>query len=102
MSADAQRLAAFNDDATKASAVGGSVDVDQDPAVQSAMDRVENYQQAKDDVVPKMATSPKRVTKEEADLLHSREQRAFGETAKGGLASQAQSQASENEKRGTI
>ena len=47
-----------------------------------------------------MANAPSQVTKEEADLLHSREQRAFGETSKGGIASQAQSMAAENEKQG--
>lgn len=45
-----------------------------------------------------MATNPQSVTKEEADLAHSREQRAFGATHKGGLASQAQSQANANER----
>lgn len=48
-----------------------------------------------------MAQEPARVTKEEADLLHSRETRAFGATSKGGIASQAQSLAAENERRGT-
>lgn len=47
-----------------------------------------------------MAENPESVTKEEADLLHSREHRAFGATSKGGIASQAQSLASENEKKG--
>lgn len=44
-----------------------------------------------------MASAPETVTKEDADLAHSREQRAFGQTSKGGVASQAQSLASENE-----
>jgi hypothetical protein len=48
------------------------------------------------------ANAPESVTKEEADLLHSREQRAFGETSKGGIASKAQSMAAENEKKGTL
>ena len=87
----------MNEGATKTPSDG----VD-DPAVQSAMDRVENYQQVNDDLAPKMATNPEQVTKEKADLAHSREQRALDETAKGGIASQAQSMASENEKKGTI
>lgn len=59
------------------------------------------------------------LSREEADLLHSREQRAFGETSKGneanyhqfspsyahfssgGIASQAQSLASENKQKGS-
>lgn len=52
--------------------------------------------------MPKMANDPEHVTKEEADLLHSREQRAFGNTSKGGVASQAQSMVAENEKKGTV
>ena len=48
-----------------------------------------------------MATDPEAVTKEEGDLLHSREQRAFGTTSKGGIASQAQSLAKENQEKGT-
>ena len=50
----------------------------------------------------RMASAPEKVTKEEADLAHSREQRAFGGTSKGGVASQAQSLASENERQGTV
>ena len=46
----------------------------------------------------KMATNPQAVTQEDADLAHSREQRAFGHTSKGGVAAQAQSLASENMK----
>ena len=73
-----------------------------DPATQSAADRVENFEQTAAGVAGKMAEEPERVTKQEADMLHSREQRAFGETSKGGVASQAQSMAAENEKKGTI
>lgn len=71
------------------------------PADQSASDRVENFDQQAQHVASKMSTNPERVKKDEADLLHSREHRAFGETSKGGIASQAQSLASENEKKGT-
>lgn len=72
-----------------------------DSATQSAVDRVENFEKAAENVAPKMANNPEHVTKGDASLLHSREQRAFGETSKGGIASQAQSMASENEKKGT-
>lgn len=97
ISAEVQRLAAANEDATKA-----PDSVEDDPAVQSTVDRMDNFQQVKDEVVSKMANRPDTVTKQEANVLHSREQRAFGETAKGGVSSQAQSMASENEKKGTI
>ena len=97
VSAAAQRLAAVNEGATKPPTKG-----DADPSTQSAVDRVENFEQVGQDVAAKMASNPEHVTKEEANLLHSREQRAFGETSKGGIASQAQSMASENEKKGTI
>ncbi|KAK3050061.1 hypothetical protein LTR09_008716 [Extremus antarcticus] len=97
ISADAQRLAAANEGETKLSANDGHAD----PATQSAVDRRENLQQAAEQVAPKMANNPEQVTKEEANLLHSREQRAFGATSKGGIASQAQSTAAENEKKGT-
>ena len=53
-------------------------------------------------VAQKMANEPDGVTKEDANTMHSREQRAFGETSKGGIASQAQSLANENEKKGAI
>lgn len=46
-----------------------------------------------------MATNPASVTKEDGDLLHSREQRAHGHTDKGGIASQAQHLAAENAKK---
>ena len=116
ISADAQRLAAVNEGDAKMPSKGAS-----DPATQSAIDRTENLQDAAENIAPKMvcahcmdfpilsqqltsrqANAPETVTKEEADLLHSREQRAFGETSKGGIASQAQSMAAENEKKGNI
>jgi hypothetical protein len=49
-----------------------------------------------------MQSDPESVTKKEANLLHSREQRAFGETSKGGITSQAHSVVSENEKKGAV
>ena len=97
ISAEAQRLAAVNEGATKPP-TGGQTN----PTTQSTMDRVENFEQVASSVAEKAQTAPEQVTKEEADLVHSREQRAFGETSKGGIASQAQSMAAENEKTGTI
>ena len=97
ISADAQRLAAVNEGDTKIPSKGQL-----DSADQSQVDRLDNFQQAAENVAPKMANAPDQVTKEEADLLHSREQRAYGETSKGGIASQAQSMADQNKKDGNI
>lgn len=58
-----------------------------------------NVETAAADVTSKMANQPQSITKEDGDLMHSREQRAFGATSKGGIASQAQSLAAENEGR---
>nr|POF26077.1 hypothetical protein CFP56_22225 [Quercus suber] len=93
ISADAQRLASANEGATKAPATKRR----DDPASQSTADRVHNFEAVADRVASKMANQPEAVTKEDGDLLHSREQRAFGTTSKGGIASQAQSLAAENE-----
>lgn len=46
----------------------------------------------------KMENDPESVTKRDGDLMHRREQRALGQTEKGGIASQAQKLAAENEK----
>jgi hypothetical protein len=94
LSADAESLAASNEGRAngKAGTSGPT-----NPADQSARDRLDNFQQASEQVGSKMATNPEAVSKEEADLLHSREQRAFGATSKGGIASQAQSLAADNE-----
>lgn len=138
VSADAQRLAAVNEGATKSPSNGQL-----NPSEQSTVDRVENFEQVAGtcltcvsspyfgrlcrhltayttsltqlqareilanknliagNVAQKMANEPENVTKDEANTLHSREQRSFGQTSKGGIASQAQSLASENEKKVT-
>ncbi|KAK4634632.1 hypothetical protein CLAFUW4_00959 [Fulvia fulva] len=96
ISADAQRLASMNEGNTKLKDAN-----DMDPAEQSAADRIENFENVAEQVAPKLATNPEQVTKDEADLLHSREQRAFGNTSKGGVASQAQSAVAENETKGS-
>jgi len=44
----------------------------------------------------KLADDPRNITKEDANLLRSRETRAHGATEKGGVAAQAQSLAAEN------
>ncbi|EMC93141.1 hypothetical protein BAUCODRAFT_36812 [Baudoinia panamericana UAMH 10762] len=101
ISSDAQKLAAVNEGATKQSTASGATATGTDPADQSARDRLQNFDQATQHVGSKMSQNPEQVTKEEADLLHSREQRAFGQTSKGGVASQAQSLAADNERKGT-
>lgn len=68
-----------------------------DSTVQSQLDRQENYESAAEAVKQKLEQDPQALTKEDGDLMHSRETKAFGTTEKGGLASQAQSQASKNE-----
>lgn len=95
MSAEAQRLAATNEKDESLSSAAGPLD----PSEQSAIDRAKNFEHDADAVASKMANNPEQVTKQDGDLLHSREQRAFGTTSKGGIASQAQSLASENEKK---
>lgn len=91
ISADAQRLASANERGVPASTGPLS------PEEQSHLTKEKNFQQAAAEVGSKMATNPASVTKEDGDLLHSREQRAHGTTDKGGIASQAQSLAAENE-----
>lgn len=66
---------------------------------QSAIDRKENFEDVAVNVGHKMKVDPTHITKEEADLLHSREQRAFGHTEKDGAASKAQHLAAQNEKK---
>ena len=92
IASDAERLASRNEGATKSSAPAGP----SDPISQSAADRAANFEKEAENIVTKMATNPQAVTKEDADLAHSRETRAFGSTSKGGVAAQAQSLANEN------
>lgn len=68
-----------------------------DPTVRSQMDRQANFEDAANQISNKLAKEPGNLTKEEGDLMHRREQRAFGTTEKGGLASQVQHQVAENE-----
>ena len=77
-------------------APGGAADASLTSAEQSQLDRKANYEEAADKVGAKLATEPGNVTKEDGDLVHSRETKAFGNTEKGGVASQAQSQAAKN------
>jgi len=98
ISSDAQRLASQNEGATKDSSSSSSSKGPSDPVAQSAADRAANFEKEAENIVTKMATNPQAVTQDDADLAHSREQRAFGHTSKGGVAAQAQSLASENMK----
>ncbi|KAL8670621.1 MAG: hypothetical protein Q9168_004852 [Polycauliona sp. 1 TL-2023] len=103
ISSAAQHQAAVNEGATGPNTNGtttGSSGINGasvDPTSQSELDRQANFQQAASEVGGKLVNEPGNVTKEEADLLHSREHRAFGVTEKGGLASQVQHQVAENE-----
>jgi hypothetical protein len=65
--------------------------------VQSYIGKEKNFQDAVDLIEPKIANAPDTVTKEDADLLHSREVRAHGGAEKGGITAQAQSLAVKNE-----
>ncbi len=61
------------------------------------MHREKNFQNAVKIIMPKLENSPDDITKEDADLLHSREVRAHGGVEKGGITAQAQSLAARNE-----
>ncbi|KAF2769545.1 hypothetical protein EJ03DRAFT_351276 [Teratosphaeria nubilosa] len=87
ISSDAQHLAAVNEGAARPS----------HPTEQSAQAKIQNYAEVGGDVAQKLATNPEDITKDDANLAHSREQRAHGHTEKGGVAAQAQSQAAKNE-----
>lgn len=92
----AQSLASANESGTgPAAATGGAENVT--PNVQSQLDREANYVEQAHRLQSKLTIDPGSITKEEADKMHSREQRAFGATEKGGLASKAQHQVAENE-----
>ncbi|KAG9651661.1 hypothetical protein KCU95_g11142, partial [Aureobasidium melanogenum] len=87
VSADAQRLAAANEKG--AAPKTGPLS----PAEQSHLTKERNLEQAVNQVGSK---DPSQITQDDANLLHSREQRAHGHTEKGGVAAQAQSIATEN------
>ena len=93
MAAQAQSLAAGNERGATAQSDSAAPT---DPATQSQLDRVANYAEHADKVSSKLASNPESITKEDADKMHSKEQKAFGTTEKGGLASHAQSQVAEN------
>jgi hypothetical protein len=66
------------------------------PIIRSHLDKERNFLQAVDIVEPKITNAPETVTKEDADLLHSREVRAHGAVEKGGITAHAQSLAAKN------
>ncbi|KAI9768762.1 MAG: hypothetical protein M1835_006818 [Candelina submexicana] len=72
------------------------------PSTQGQADREQNFAEVASAVKDKIITDPESVTPEDANLARSRETRAFGATEKGGVASTAQSLASQNEKKGTV
>lgn len=94
ISAEAQRLAAENEGAVKSS----SSPTTDPPVEQSAEDRIKNFESTAQDLAAKIERDPEGVTKEDAGVMHSREQRAFGKTAKGWIASEVQRVAEGNEK----
>lgn len=99
IASQAQSVAAANEQGITVqtnSAQSSGVNANLTPTEQSQLDREANYVEAADKIGTKMATEPKSVTKEDGDLLHSREVKAFGATEKGGMASQAQSLAAKN------
>ncbi|MDI1491055.1 MAG: hypothetical protein OHK93_002260 [Ramalina farinacea] len=96
LASQAASLASANEAGTTAS--GGQEDtVPLTSAEQSQLDREANFEKQAAQVKGKLDADPAGLSKQEADAMHSREQRAFGGTEKGGLASQAQSQVAENE-----
>lgn len=101
LASQAASLASANEAGTtpRAPAAGAAQDtaVPLTSAEQSQLDREANFEQQAAQVKSKLDTDPAGVSKQEADAMHSREQKAFGATEKGGLASQAQSQVAENE-----
>lgn len=99
MSAEAQRLAAANERQGPATASNSTGPLS--PEEQSRITKEHNFGSAATEIGAKMAIDPERVTKDDANILHSREQRAHGHTDKGGVAAQAQHLASENAAKGT-
>jgi hypothetical protein len=90
VSAEAQRLAAANErGTTPRTGQTGSLN----PTEQSHLTKERNLEEAINEVGSK---DPSQITQDDANLLHSREQRAHGHTEKGGVASQAKVIANEN------
>ncbi|KAG8529946.1 uncharacterized protein KY384_005427 [Bacidia gigantensis] len=92
LAAQAQSVAAGNDQG-----VGSNTTSTLTAEQQSQLDREANYKQQADYVTKKLETEPGNVTREDGNTMHSREQRAFRTTEKGGLSSAAKSQVAENE-----
>ncbi|KAL8647006.1 MAG: hypothetical protein Q9226_006614, partial [Calogaya cf. arnoldii] len=84
ISSVAQHQAAVNEGATGSTTNGATAapsgvnGAPVEPNLRSQKDRQANFQDAASKVGGKLVNEPGNVTKEEADLLHSREQRAFG------------------------
>ncbi|KAI4102641.1 MAG: hypothetical protein L6R37_004297 [Teloschistes peruensis] len=91
LSSQVQHQASVNQGATSTSNTSASLD----STTQSQLDRQANFEDVAAKVGDKLASAPESISKEDADTLHSREHRAFGQTEKGGLAAQAQHQVSE-------
>ena len=79
LASQAQSLAAVNESGTTPkAATKGQPSVT--PQEQSQLDREANFVEQADKVTSKLQTNAASVTKEEADKMHSREQKAFGGT----------------------
>jgi hypothetical protein len=90
VSAEAQRLAAANErGTTPKTGQTGSLN----PTEQSNLTKERNLEEAINEIGSK---DPSQITQDDANLLHSREQRAHGHTEKDGVASQAKVIANEN------
>lgn len=99
LASQAQSVAAANEQGATVQTnrtQGTGTNANLNSAEQSQLDREANLQEAAEKVGAKLASDPGSVTKKDGDLLHSRETKAHGVTEKGGLASQAQSQAAKN------
>ena len=90
LASQAQSIAAANE---KGATVPTNTPLD--PAQQSRSEP-EDYVEVADKIAAKLETEPENITKEDGAMLHSRETKAFGRTEKGGITSQAQSQAAKN------
>ena len=97
IAAQAQSIAAANENGAKSRYINnnngaGGVNA----AEQSQSNREANWADAAQKISDKMANDPSSITKKDAGEIHKREQRAFGTTEKGGLASEAHKLADQN------
>jgi len=100
MAAEAKRVASANEQGrtpSTTSAATTTATSTTNPSTQSAVHREQNFQDAVSQVQPKLEQDPASITEEDAALLRSREVRAHGGSAKGGVAATAQKQVAQNQ-----